>query len=134
MIKLKKLQKIQNHGARLVKKISKSEHIDPILKQLHWLPIKSRINYKIATLTYQCVNDPSFPPYLKDLVHLYKPARELRSQNKSMMYKPRVHFKNYGERSFNYTGPDVWNSLPQSLLSAESLSIFKNMTKTWLFT
>ena len=58
--KLSRLQQIQNNAARLVKRISKNEHITPILKELHWLPIPSRINYKILTTVFQCINDTSY--------------------------------------------------------------------------
>ena len=54
--KLKKLQKIQNHAARLVKKIPKRSSVTPLLYEFHWLPIKSRIQYKTAMLTFQCLN------------------------------------------------------------------------------
>ena len=47
-----KLQRIQNSAARLITRTKCREHITPILKQLHWLPVKSRINYKILLLTY----------------------------------------------------------------------------------
>ena len=43
---LNKIQRIQNTLARVVTNTSKFEHITPILKKLHWLPIKQRIDYK----------------------------------------------------------------------------------------
>ena len=45
-----KLQLIQNHAARLIFGAKKKEHITPILIKLHWLPIKYRIDYKIALM------------------------------------------------------------------------------------
>ena len=45
---LTKLEVIQNHAARLIKRTKKSEHITPILIELHWLPVRYRIYYKIA--------------------------------------------------------------------------------------
>ena len=44
---LNKIQRIQNTLARVVTNTSKFEHITPILKKLHWLPIKQRIDYKL---------------------------------------------------------------------------------------
>ena len=75
--KLDKLQKIQNHAARLVKKVPKRESVTPLLKEMHWLPIRARIQYKIAVLTYQCIFDPLFPEYLKEFVTIYSPVRTL---------------------------------------------------------
>ena len=49
---LNKIQRIQNTLARFVTNTSKSEHITPILKKLHWLPIQQRIDYEPSLLTY----------------------------------------------------------------------------------
>ena len=46
------LQKVQNNAARLILGISKREHISPHLASLHWLPIDSRIKYKLACICY----------------------------------------------------------------------------------
>ncbi len=47
---LDKLQRVQNAAARLITGKKKSDHITPVLKDLHWLPIKYRINFKIMLL------------------------------------------------------------------------------------
>ena len=69
---LNKIQRIQNTLARVVTNTSKFEHITPILKKLHWLPIKQRIDYKLCLLTYKTLqiqqptylyNSPSFPSH-----------------------------------------------------------------------
>ena len=50
-----KLQLIQNHAARLVKRVSmKSSSATALLKDLHWLPIKQRVSYKIAIIVFKC--------------------------------------------------------------------------------
>ena len=53
---LNKLQKIQNHSARIITKKRKYDHITPVLKSLHWLPIKQRIIFKVAILTFKTLN------------------------------------------------------------------------------
>ena len=60
---LNKIQRIQNTLARVVKNTSKFEHITPILKKLHWLPIKQRIDYKLCLLTYKTLQIQQ-PTYL----------------------------------------------------------------------
>ena len=60
---LSKVQRIQNMAARVVCKIQKSEHITPVLRRLHWLPIKARIQYKILLTVYKCLNGMA-PKYL----------------------------------------------------------------------
>ena len=49
---LNTLQKVQNSAARLVFNAQKQEHIQPFLQNLHWLPVHSRIQYKISTLCF----------------------------------------------------------------------------------
>ena len=47
-----KLQFIQNHAARIIKQVPKTATVKPLLHELHWLPVKKRIFYKIATTTF----------------------------------------------------------------------------------
>ena len=63
---LAKLQQIQNTAARLVVRLKKCDHITPVLQKLHWLPVKSQINYKILLLTYKALNGLA-PSYLSEL-------------------------------------------------------------------
>ena len=54
--KLQNLQRVQNSLARVVTKSTRFTSSKPLLKRLHWLPIASRIDFKIATLTYKAVH------------------------------------------------------------------------------
>ena len=132
--RLNKLQQIQNNAARLIKRISKREHITPILKDLHWLPVRNRIEYKIATISFQCLNDVSFPSYLKDFVSAHIPARNLRSSNSKTLTKPKINLKSYGERALPFQSAEVWNHLPPYVQNSVSLDSFKSNVKTHLFT
>ena len=49
--------------ARVITNTSKYQHITPILKKLHWLPIKQRIDYKFCLLTYKTLTNQQ-PTYL----------------------------------------------------------------------
>ena len=42
---------IETNGGKI-----KYDHIKPVLKQLHWLPVNQCINYKILLLTYKTLN------------------------------------------------------------------------------
>ena len=129
---IQKLQLIQNHAARLVKKAPKRSSASALLMQLHWLPVKQRIIYKIAVLTYNCLYDDASPQYLKDLISKYIPTRTIRSSDKNLLVVPRKKLITFGQRSFSYAAPDVWNKLPEFVKSSESLSIFKKRLKTHL--
>jgi len=50
---LSKLQRVQNTLARVVLRRGKYEHITPALSELHWLPVRQRIDFKVAMLTFK---------------------------------------------------------------------------------
>ena len=54
---LDKLQRVQKCAARLVSGIRRSDHITPVMKDLHWLLIGARIDFKILLLTFKDLND-----------------------------------------------------------------------------
>ncbi|XP_072573217.1 uncharacterized protein [Paramormyrops kingsleyae] len=53
---IQKLQYVQNSAARILMRVRKFNHITPILKTLHWLPVSLRIEYKVSLLTHQCLH------------------------------------------------------------------------------
>ena len=127
-----KLQKLQNFAAKVVRKKSLDDHVTPCLIDLHWLPVKFRVDFKIAVLTFKSLNGLA-PSYLKDLVEIYKPPRALRSSSLNLL-KPKVtKFKTLGDRSFSFSAPKVWNDLPASLRMETSLNVFKKNLKTHFF-
>ena len=46
-----KLQRVQNNAARVITLTKKHNHITPVLKELHWLPVRKRIEFKILLST-----------------------------------------------------------------------------------
>ena len=63
---------------------------------------------------------------INDLLQPYTPARQLRSASDTRTFvTPRVNTKTFGERSFSYAGPSVWNNLPQTLRHSDSTSSSK---------
>ena len=99
--KLNKLQRIQNHAARLVLRKSRHASATALLRTLHWLPVKARIQYKIACLCYQCIYQNSMPPYNSDLLHPYCPSRTLRSLDTSLLTIPRFSLETFGKKYFS---------------------------------
>ena len=87
-IHLKRLQRVQNCAARLIYGIPKQEHITPFLKTLHWLPIESRIKFKILLITYKAIKGLT-PSYIADLLVPYIPNRWLRIQEQGLLTVPR---------------------------------------------
>ena len=122
--RLNKLQRIQNHAARIVRK---PRHVSAtsLLRTLHWLPVKARIQFKIACLCIKCLSHNTMPPYLSDLLHPYQPPRTLRSLDTSLLSAPRFCLETFGKRYFSVFGPTVWNSLPLSLRKTQCFQLSK---------
>ena len=126
------LQRIQNIVARLITGHGRCEHITPVLKSLHWLPVKQRITFKTLVLVYKAVNNLA-PVYLKELLYPYVPCRGLRSSENNLLVVPFTRSSVVQQCAFSAAGPRLWNSLPLSLRSASCLSVFKSLLKTYLF-
>ena len=130
---LKKLQYVQNSAARLLTRTRSRDHITPVLHDLHWLPIKSRIDYKILITTYKSLNNQA-PQYLCDLVKRHVPSRSLRSENAKLLeFTYKAKKRTWGDRSFTVAAPTLWNPLPLHIKEAPTLAIFKTSLKTHLF-
>ena len=130
---LHRLQRVQNAAARLTVKASNSDHTTLILHSLHWLPVAARIEYKVSSLCYSSLSD-SGPEYLSKVLRIYTPSRQLRSSSDNrILCVPSVKTKTFGQRSFSYAGPVVWNKLPYDIRSSQSKTSFKLALKTHLF-
>ena len=127
-----KLQKVQNRAAWLISGTTKREHINPTLRKLHWLPIESRIKFKVLVLTYKALHDLS-PEYLKQMLSIYEPSRKLRSSDRNLLSVPKFKTATYSRRCFRSIAPTLWNQLPDSIRKAQILSSFKSNLKTHLF-
>ena len=123
-------QSVQNAAACLLSFTQKTEHIAPILKELHWLPVAVRIEFKI--LVFEAYHG-IVPLYISDTIAKYEPTRSLRSSSKRLLVVPWHNLKTYGRRAFSVNGHMLWNSLPNNIRETESLSTFKKQIKTFLF-
>jgi len=111
----------------------KCEHISPVLRKLHWLPITKRIEFKIITITYQALNGMA-PSYICDLLQVRQQSRNLRSTSRGLsLVVPAHQTQAYGARSFSIAAPTLWNSLPVDIKNAQSLFTYKKKLKTFLF-
>ena len=129
---LAKLQRLQNHAARVITGTRKYDHITPVLKSLHWLPVEQRIVFKIMLLTFKSLHGLA-PSYLSELLHSYKPSRTLRSNSQNLLVVPNFRLDSFGGRAFSNVSPRLWNNLPQRVRDCATLSAFKRSLKTHLF-
>ena len=124
------LQIIQTMCVKLTLKKSKYDSTREALAQLHWLPIKQRIDFKIAAITHKCLYGTA-PQYLKDLLILAPTPRNLRSStDKTRLIIPFTKCKTFAVQSFCISAPSVWNQLPMSLREISNFELFKQQLKT----
>ena len=131
---LGRLQSVQNAAARLITGARRCDHITPALRQLHWLPVRQRVAFKIATLVYRSLSADA-PGYLVDDCCLVADAgeRRLRSADGRICVVRRTH-SSFGDRAFAAAGPRLWNSLPLLLRQPDlPYSTFRRLLKTFLF-
>jgi hypothetical protein len=118
--------KMQKRAARLILDTSLDTPSSQMFKDLKWQIFPDRVNFHKAVLIYKSLNNLA-PTYMKDLfqlnseVHSY-PLR-CTDSNKLFMQKPKTE---YFRHSLSYSGPIIWNSLPDNVRDATSLEMFKS--------
>ena len=128
-----KLQSVQNEAARIIAGLKKRDHITEALRDLHWLPVKERIVFKINLITFKTLNG-SGPRYLEDILKFYHQARTLRSSRDHLrLEEPNLNMKTYGQRAFSAAAPRLWNKLPFEIRACSDVNLFKSKLKTFLF-
>ena len=124
--RLRKLQSVQNSAVHLIKKRTNQQiSTTDLLKQLHWLPVKKRIAYKILLIVHKCLLGLT-PVALRSMIVIGGSTRTKKLEEKKCKSE-------MGERSFSVAGPKLWNLLPKELRMEEETEDFKKKLKTFLF-
>ena len=134
---LLRLQRVQNTAARTITQTRRSDHVTPIFRELHWLPVEMRIDHKILSLVYSCMNGKA-PNSLQELIPRYLPVRHLRSSTQCLLHissvdQGNIKKKDFGVRAFSSAAPKLWNSLPVTLRQHNSKETAKKNPRTYLF-
>ena len=109
---LQRLQKVLNAAARLIYQSPRHFHITPILISLHWLPVKFRVDFKIALLVYKALNGRA-PSYISALLSPKLASKyDLRSDDQDLLQVPATKLNTVGDRAFTSAAPRIWNTLP----------------------
>ena len=131
-----KLQWVQNAAARLIFEESKYCHVTPLLKSLHWLPVKYRIVFIVLLITFKAIHGLA-PIYISALISIRDESLSrycLRLTNSLTLNYPALKSpKTLGNRSFFVTAPKLWNELPSDIRDLNSINKFKTAIKTYLF-
>jgi len=131
---LRKLRSVQNATARLIAGTRRRHHITLVLRELHWLPIRERVKFKLACLVRLSLFRQA-PLYLADDCCLVSDStrRSLRSADIPTCVVPRT-LSSYGDRTFAAAGTRLWNSLPVQLHNLDiTHGLFRRQLKRHLF-
>ena len=129
------MQRVQNITAKLVLGKSKFHSSLECLWELHWLPINKRIQFKVLTLVFKCL-DSAGPLYLRNLLVEFPEDRKQGLCSNTMvkrLLEPRTKLKTFASRVFSVISPKWWNQLPNHVKSCGNLTNFKKSLKTYLF-
>ena len=129
---LTRLQHVQNTLARVVAQKPRFCHITPVLSDLHWLPVRHRISFKIATVTFRVLQSQQ-PSNFSSLIPRYVPARALRSSLSFSICVPPRKTTMAASKSFSSAASNIWNALPNHLSSIPTLPVFRRALKHHLF-
>ena len=128
----RQIQKVLKTAARIITNTPRREHITPVMKSLHWLDIKSRVQYKILLTTYKALNGCA-PQYISDLLQVYTSSRSLRSSSDTtLLTVPKTNRPTFGDRAYSKAAPTLLNSLPASIRTAKTIYAFKAQLKAHL--
>ncbi|KAF7654411.1 hypothetical protein LDENG_00070170 [Lucifuga dentata] len=94
--------------------------------------LRFKIQFKILVLTFRALHGQTLT-YTVELLQPYTPGRSLRSSDQGLLVIPRSRFKTKDDRAFEVAALTLWNSLPPSLRSVDSVDSFKKQLKTHLF-
>ena len=131
--------RVQNSLARIVFNKTKYCHVTPLLKRLHWLPVKHRIDFKLSLLVFKTITFGN-PQYFSKWLVPFSSSLNTRRSNPTNMVLRTVPFdrnKYKSTRSFDSAfsvyGPLLWNAIPLTVRQSKSVATFRKGLKTYLF-
>ena len=125
-----RLKKLQNAAARCVLMRTRDSSAKDMSCELHWLPVRKRVHYKLLLLTYKTLNGFALE-YLVIQLQDYCPTRALRSADQNLLGVKKTHIK-IGDSSFTVAASVLWNALPCHTRKPRTIDCFKSIIKTYL--
>ena len=134
MILLAKLHRVQKAAAKLILGGKKRDHVTPLLKELHWLPVPQRVICKIVLLVYKKLQGNG-PAYLRELLKSYTCDRGgMRSADDiTRLQVPATRYVTYGDRAFSVFGPKACTNLLSHFQLSTTVHSFKTAAKKHFF-
>jgi hypothetical protein len=130
--KLNKVFKLQKRMVRIIANVGYLSHTQPLFSKYDILSIFELNKLQTGLLMFKCMKMKSLLPQtfqnyftLNSDIHHYN----TRSATEIHIIQPRTNIRKF---SFRYSGPHLWNSLPNYLTEIYSIFQFKNKFKYYL--
>jgi len=124
-------QRVLHAAARVVLNFRPQDYVSAALRELHWLPVAQRIDYKLCLLVHKSSRG-QVPEYISNMLMpaVNDPSlTTLRAAANGNYIVPRTN-RQFGDRAFSVAAPKAWNSLPTDLKTATwSTDAFKRCLK-----
>ena len=105
----------------------KYDHITPILKEIHWLPVPKQLEVRDTLMAFKCVKGLA-PLSLRNKFTIRSQVHTRNTRNNDKL-NTSFYRSATDQRSFSYRAAQLWNDLPGSLTNMESFNVFKNAIK-----
>ena len=131
--RLNRFQRILNVCARLIKLLPRRSSTSSVLRQLEWLPVRSRVTFKLACLVHKCLYGVA-PNYLRELLLLAPSSSvriHLRSQCAVRLFEPSYNRQSY-RGAFQFCAPRIWNRLSNECRREMNYKRFRRCLKNEL--
>jgi len=128
-----RLQSVMNSAARLVCSARKYEHITPLLRDLHWLRVPQRTEFKLSVLVFRCLHLTYLASELYVVWRTWIQERDCDLRRRLLFVTPSSCRTTSGDCAFFVAAPRAWNTLLSSVTASETLGTFKRRLKTHLF-
>ena len=128
-----KIQRLQNQAARII--CRNFDYVNcrglKLVKQLGWMTCEERFKYLTCVLMFKCIHGIA-PSYLSNGVNLERDVATYNSRSKDSMNAQVPSWRTeYYKHSFSYKSTILWNSLPNEIKNATTLTLFKKKCKAF---
>ena len=110
-------------------------NIASILHELHWLPVKMCIDYKILSLVVCSCRHGTASQYLRELIPCYLSVpvsvtlQPVSSSHPPVLTTETATTTKCGVRAFSSAAPKLWNSLPSTLRGCLTQSLKTSLSQ-----
>ena len=125
------LQRVINAADRFVANLRPRDHVSHVLRDLHWLPIRERILYKVCLMMFNIVNGTAPTYFTTGMVTRISDLPgwcHLRSAAEGLFDVPRTRTV-FGSRALSIAGPVAWSGLPVHVRAIRDVIPFKSALK-----